>query len=112
MNVRELISFINMAGWYRRFIPNYAVVTFPLRRIMKAAAHREAARRAMTKGLTWDEESRLAFEKVKELLCTAPVLSTPNYDTDFYLAVDASKRGFGAVLSQLGTDQKEHPIGY
>jgi len=110
--VRELVSFINMAGWYRRFIPRYAAVTYPLRRIMKNAANRQAARRAMRMPLEWDEESKVAFEEVKAVLTSAPVLVTPDYNKEFYLAVDASKKGFGAVLCQFGQDQKEHPIGY
>jgi len=110
--VRELVSFINMAGWYRRFIPRYAMLTYPLRCVMRKAARKESARQAMKMTLTWDEESRQAFEAVKAALCTAPVLTAPDYDKTFFLAVDASKKGFGAVLSQLGPDDKEHPIGF
>ena len=57
-------------------------------------------------------DSSLAFRKLKELLCSAPVLYAPNYEKEFILQTDASERGVGAVLSQTDDEGEDHPIGY
>ena len=43
---------------------------------------------------------------------TAPILIYPNYKAEFILLTDASYNGFGATLSQIADDGKEHPIAY
>ncbi|XP_076013555.1 immunoglobulin lambda-like polypeptide 5 [Genypterus blacodes] len=52
---------------------------------------------------------QVAFDNVKLLLASSPVLSAPNFDRPFSAAVDASESGAGAVLLQLGSDGVEHP---
>ena len=49
---------------------------------------------------------------MKQRLVTAPILAYPDYKKKFILATDASYHGFGATLSQIAEDQKEHPIAY
>ena len=44
--------------------------------------------------------SQAAFEKLKELLITPPILAFPNFELPFILETDASGMGLGAVLSQ------------
>ena len=41
-----------------------------------------------------------------------PILIYPDYKQEFILATDASYTGFGATLSQIPEDKKEHPIAY
>ena len=36
----------------------------------------------------------------------------PNFTKQFILQTDASNRGVGAVLSQLGNDGKDRPVAY
>jgi hypothetical protein len=42
------------------------------------------------------------FNKLKELLTTAPILKVADLDKDFTVCVDASKEGLGGVLTQEG----------
>ena len=42
----------------------------------------------------------------------APILAYSNFKYPFILATDASYYRYGATLSQLGKDKKEHPIAY
>lgn len=48
-----------------------------------------------------------AFEKLKKLLNSHPVLKFPDYDKPFQLTTDASQYAIGAVLSQNG-----HPVSF
>ena len=43
---------------------------------------------------------------------TAPILIYPNYKAEFILSTDTSYNRFGAILSQIANDKKEHPIAY
>ncbi|GFX64139.1 retrovirus-related Pol polyprotein from transposon 297 [Trichonephila clavipes] len=88
-NNREVSKFLGMAGWYQKFIPNYADVCEPLYRLKKKGAK--------LNGLTKAPDS---FNKVKRALTEAPVLLLPNFQEQFKLFTDASGVGIGAVLNQ------------
>eukprot|EP00731_Ephydatia_muelleri_P011429 Em0006g323a len=60
----------------------------------------------------WTGECDRAFNKLKQQLCSAPVLSSPDYTRPFVLQTDASECGVGAVLSQRSDQGKDHPIAY
>ncbi len=60
----------------------------------------------------WSDECQIAFESVKSLLCSTPVLSAPNFSTLFKLEVDASATGAGAVLLQEDVHGIDHPVCY
>lgn len=53
------------------------------------------------------EESREAFEQLKNTLFSPSVLEMSNFEEDFMLECDASKVGIGVVLMQKG-----HPLSY
>lgn len=70
----------------------------------------------------WSPSCQTAFEKVKEILCNAPVLAAPSMDKPFKLQVDASHVGAGGVLLQQDefgienkfekTKQNKHQLNY
>ena len=84
-------QFLGLASYYRRFIPGFARVAHPLHVLTK-------------KDVTfqWTLECEAAFNRLKECLVTAPVLSYPRFGTDqeFILETDTSGIGLGAVLAQ------------
>ena len=55
---------------------------------------------------------QLAFENLKALLVSAPVLAAPDFNKPFKLAVDASDAGVGAALLQDDSSGVEHPVCY
>ena len=60
----------------------------------------------------WREKQQKAFEILKEELIKAPVLTYPDFNKQFIIFTNASKRGLGAVLSQLDDEGKERIIIY
>jgi len=48
----------------------------------------------------WDESCQKAFDKLKEILCSEPILQYPDFTKQFILTIDASGKALGAILSQ------------
>lgn len=86
---KDVRSFLGLAGYYRRFIPNFSEIASPLTQLTRKSVK-----------FKWDENCDNAFQKLKESLITSPVLSFPIDDGLFILDTDASNFGMGAVLSQ------------
>ena len=51
---------------------------------------------------SWTPEATKAFEHLKEAMCLAPVLATPDFITTFIVECDASENGIGVVLMREG----------
>lgn len=98
---KELMRFLGMTGYYRKFCRNFSSVAAPLTDLLRK-----------DQAYVWDDNCDKAFTKIKALLLTAPVLVTPDYYKPFKLQVDASDQGVGAVLLQEGSQKVDHPISY
>ncbi|XP_068225915.1 uncharacterized protein [Palaemon carinicauda] len=85
-NVRQ---FVGLAGYYRRFVPSFSEIVTPLTNLL-----REKSR------FLWDDTCQRAFDKLKGILSTYPILKSPDFQKGFKLMVDASDLGVGAVLLQ------------
>jgi hypothetical protein len=87
----EVRKFLGFTGYYRYFVPNYSRIARPLLDLTK-------------KAISWDwtPHHTRAFEELKTRMCAAPVLRQPDFSRKFFLQVDASGYGVGAVLSQEG----------
>ena len=91
--VRELKSFLGFAGYYRRFIRNFSQIAEPLLELAKANA-----KHPKTKfGEKWTCACQIAFEKLKTVLSTAPLLGYADFSSPFIVETDASAHGLGAV---------------
>jgi len=99
---KDIQSFLGLSGYFRKFIPQYAVIARPLSNLLKKDAV-----------FCFDEEQCHAFEALKEILSREPVLKLYRAEADTELCTDASKLGFGAILLQRDADdQKFHPVYY
>lgn len=48
-------------------------------------------------GFQWNEKTKIAFERLKRAMCTAPVLALPDFSQPFFNEADACEDGVGAV---------------
>ena len=98
---RMVRSFMGLAGWYRRFVPDFASVSSPITDTLKKGTKFRFTPAAME-----------AFNKLKNALSSAPVLINADFKKHFFIQCDASNRGIGAVLFQKDDQGHEHPISY
>lgn len=97
-----LQRFLGFANFYRRFIRNFSQVAAPLSALTSARTR-----------FFWTKEAQAAFDRLKSLFTSAPILRTPDISRQFIVEVDASEVGVGAVLSQRSSsDERVHPCAY
>ena len=98
--VRDVQCFLGFANFYRIFIKNYSQVAAPLTRLTSKDK------------LEWGPQAEKAFQDLKAAFTTAPILMHPDFTKAFYMETDASDFALGAVLSQMGKDEKFHPVAF
>ena len=98
---RQLMRFLVMAGYYRKFCNNFSVIAEPLSNLL--------GKRMRFK---WTSDCQNAFDKLKDILRSEPVLLAPNFNKEFKLAVDASDVVAGGVLLQEDDSGVDHPVCY
>ena len=103
-SVTELRSFLGLASFYRRFVPNFSTIASPLYGLFKKESTYK-----------WTTPQETAFIRLKYLLSTSPILARPDFSENakpFRLYTDACSKGFGAILKQEGSDGQERVIFY
>lgn len=88
-NVTELRSFLGLATYSSRFIPHFATLSEPLRRLTKKDTP-----------FIFGPEQKTAFESLKQSLGKAGTLAYFNKNAPTKVIADASPVGLGAVLVQ------------
>jgi hypothetical protein len=87
--VHQIRSFLGLAGYYRRFIPDFSRIAKPMTELLKKGVK-----------FSWDQKCEDAFHTLRDHLTTAPVLAQPDVSKPFDIYCDASKTGLGCVLMQ------------
>ena len=91
-----LRRFFGMLNYVSKFMPKLSDIAEPSRPLL-------------SKEIVWDwtAEHNKCFEKLKSVLCQAPILAYYDEKKELILSVDASSKGLGATLLQDG-----RPIAY
>ena len=90
-SVREIRSFLGLAGYYRRFVQRFSSIVAPLTKLPRENVP-----------FVWLEQCEASFEELKKRLTTAPILTLPSSSGGFVIYIDASNVGLGCVLIQDG----------
>ncbi|GMF40454.1 unnamed protein product [Phytophthora fragariaefolia] len=92
-NRKELVSFLGLAGYYRRFICDFAKIARPLRDLTKGDAP-----------WNWIKSVEEGYLRLKRALQQAPTLKLPDFERPFIVTTDASGQCIGRVLSKSMTE--------
>jgi hypothetical protein len=60
----------------------------------------------------WNDECQQSLDILKEKMVTMPILVFPDWSKEFHVHVDASSITLGAVLTQPGEGDIDHPIAF
>ena len=101
-NATEAQSFLEFMGYYHQFIPKFMQVAQPLHELTlgENAGKKKAA-------IQWNSKCQQAFDDLKRLCITTPILAYVDFTQPFKCHTDACGSGLGAVLYQThenGTD--------
>ena len=88
--LKILRGFLRLTGYYRKFVWNYGKIATPLTSLLKKSA------------FTWTSAADHAFQALKYVMCSTPILSLLYFTKTFVLECDASGKGIGVVLMQDG----------
>lgn len=99
--LRETQQFLGLAQYYHQFIDHFAHIAQPLFQLTKKATP-----------FKWTSHRQIAFDTLKERVCSAPVLQIfdPTFQTS--IETDASGYAIGAVLLQTDHHGVSRPVGF
>jgi hypothetical protein len=89
--VHQVHSFLGLAGYYRRFILNFSKISRPITDQLKKGER-----------FMWNAGCDEAFQTLKKLLTTSPMLAQPDITKSFDVYYDAFGTGLGCVIMQEG----------
>ena len=89
VDLKTLRGFLGKANYYTKFLPNRAILFYPLYQLLRKNVKWE-----------WTPECQKAFETAKEILTSSPVIGIFDPKKEIVIYTDASNKGIGAVLKQ------------
>lgn len=100
-NVKQVRQLLGLAGYFRRYIKNYATLTAPIAHLTRKNVN-----------FNWTPQCEMIRQDLIKQLTSEPVLAIfdPNLPTEVH--TDASSAGYGAVLLQTHPDCRKHVVAY
>lgn len=96
VSAKELRGFLGLAGFYRKFVHHFGIISKPLSDLLKKNTT-----------FIWTPDHQQTFDVLKQALVSAPVLALHYFSQTFCIYTDASHAGIGVVLMQ-----KAHPLAF
>ena len=90
-SVFEILSFLGLARYYRRFIKDFSRLASPMTRLTWKEVK-----------FKWNDLCGRAFHELKRRLTSAPIMIVPKRGKRYIVYCDASKDGLVCVLMQSG----------
>jgi len=100
-NVKDVRKFLGLANYYRRFIKDFAQVARPINVLMRKDVKWQ-----------WRVEQQKAFDELKRVFTTKPVLAALDLDKEFRVEADTSNYATGGVLSIKCSDEIWKPVAF
>ena len=100
-NVKDIRKFLGLANYYRRFIKDFTRVARPMNMLMRKDIKWQ-----------WEDKQQQAFDKLKRIFTTKPVLAAPDLDKEFRVEADASNYTTGGVLLIKYSDNLWKPVAF
>ncbi|KAK7109065.1 hypothetical protein V1264_013177 [Littorina saxatilis] len=100
---KQVRSLVGLISFYRRYVPSFASIVSPLVELTK---------KNQPNKVRWSKECQMAFDRVKEILSSEPLVRLPDFSRPFTVRSDASSTGIGAALMQPDDDDVLHPVLY
>ena len=101
IEVFGVCSFLGLAGYYRKFVPNFSNLAKPLNELTQANTPFE-----------WTTARERTFQEQKNALISSPVLRAPDIKRSSERHTDCAKTCLGAALTQRDDDRNEYIIAY
>ncbi|XP_076299604.1 uncharacterized protein LOC143218356 [Lasioglossum baleicum] len=98
---RDVRSFVGLASYFRRFVKGFALIAKPLTDLLKK-----------NEKFIWETTQNNAFETIKRMLISKPVLTIYDHSAKTEVHTDACASGLGAVLLQQQNGKDWHPISF
>ena len=94
----KVSSFMGYVNFYRRFVEHFAAIAIPLYELTQKDVK-----------FHWSDQCQQAFEQLKTIIASEPILRQPNWDVIFHVHVDASGVALGSILAQPD-DKLDFPV--
>ena len=79
-NVKELKRFPGLSNYYRQFMNSFATVAEPLQQLLRK-----------NKEFIWGQSQEKAFNEIKKVILSYPVIGFPNWNKEFLIEMDGKK---------------------
>ena len=100
-NVKDIRKFLGLANYYRRFIKDFARVARPINMLTRKDVKWQ-----------WGVEQQKAFDELKGMFTTKPVLAALDLDKEFRVEANVSNYATGGVLSIKCSDEIWRPVAF
>jgi hypothetical protein len=91
--VQDVRKFMGLCQYYASYMPNFADIAAVITDLTKGVGPKN-------RKIVWSEACQKAFDTIKSLISSSPVLLMPDMSRPFRIECDASDYALGAVLLQ------------